>query len=667
MATRLKTIKVPVNFGAVADPGNNTLQTLGTPTIYIPENSVTNPVTFVSVMLFVAMQDTVTVSGGSISIFTSTVQLNGAASATTVTISSATLGNTGENWGGVFGPLDYTAHFTTNYGTVTSKSVTVTQTTNVSTGTTPGTRGVYAWFEVTYTYSDTEANRIETICIPYESSTTTLTTTANTTFCTIPQLTGTGGWLNGYGSPVVRHRWIEVKGNCNNTNTTTDHRLTCRFDTGANVVLPTRESVLASDTVQLYQIDASALDTATTHTFQIWNSLASRWANLIVNEYVTFEYAVSGTTEILNYLEIPIEFNSPTPGRTSTNSHRLSRETIIPEPTTITMRNCAVELSYNCNASATMQMKVGSQASYRGYAMTSNVCAGAFMFQHRIDSGSASGSALTLAKGSNNIVIDLYRSEGAPTNTTGLIKLLYSSGVPSGGVDDHTHMVSKLMRQQSFTTTRDDILTSQSFSIPETNYWIRSANLQYTLWTPASIMSMLSQARYVSGEGPGDGWGTLFQDVYLAYPDLAYTSWNTSLRELLNVYPNDPADLMNIEIARSFRTSLTTASSFGIKWLVGYHSITSTVSGTISGSAGGTVAIALFRKESNGTYVLADSTSRSGNGSYSFVVYDDSTQYFVDAYESSTYKGVSRLDTPNTNFDISLSGGGAVTTGYGGG
>jgi len=105
MATRKKTITVPVNFGNVADLVNNTLTTIGTPTIYIPENSVGNPVTFTSVCFFTAAQDTSTATGATITTYTNTLTLAGAA-ASSVTISAGTLPNSGENWGGLFGPVN---------------------------------------------------------------------------------------------------------------------------------------------------------------------------------------------------------------------------------------------------------------------------------------------------------------------------------------------------------------------------------------------------------------------------------------------------------------------------------------------------------------------------------------------------------------------------------
>jgi hypothetical protein len=56
---RQKTIRVPVNFGNVSSFPNNTLTSIGEPTIYIPENG-DGAVTFKSVMLFYAWQDTAT-------------------------------------------------------------------------------------------------------------------------------------------------------------------------------------------------------------------------------------------------------------------------------------------------------------------------------------------------------------------------------------------------------------------------------------------------------------------------------------------------------------------------------------------------------------------------------------------------------------------------------
>lgn len=660
MATRKKSIKVPVNFGNVADLANNTTTTIGTPTIYIPENSVGNPVTFATVSLFVAAQDTSTATGATVTTFTTTLTLSGA-TASAVSISAATLANTGENWGGLFGPIDYTAYFNTNYGTVTNKALTVQVLSNITTGTGVTTRGVYAYLEITYTYDDTAATRIQTVCIPYESGTGTLTTTANTTFATMPQLTGAGGWLNGYAGLTIRNRWIEIKGNCNNNGTNTDHNLSANFDSGTAVTLPTRESALASDTYQIFQVDASALTTTATHAFQLWNSLATRWANIIVNEWITFEFTVSGTTEVLNYLELPVEFNSPMPGTTSAVARRVVRSVNVQEPATLTMRKCSVELNYTTAASATLQISAGSQASYRAYAQSSSVVCGQFSTQHGLDSTSALGAAFTLARGNNDIVINAYRSAGSVYTCTGVIKLLYSSGVSSQGIDAHNHTMWGFTRQMSFATATD-VSVSDSFAIPETSYFLNTATLVVDTWYQTSgagdtfPLFVTAGAQLLAGEGAGAGWREVYADAITGDTELAYMRFYAPMRKELNLYPTDPdPEHFDLETARNYRTTFSTGNRFGYGYVVAYHSIASTVSGTISGSSGGTVTLEIYNSETNELYA---SSSRTGNGSYSFTVYDDVASYIVVAYESASLKGVSKAGTPASNFDISLDGGG---------
>ena len=66
-----------------------------------------------------------------------------------------------------------------------------------------------------------------------------------------------------------------------------------------------------------------------------------------------------------------------------------------------------------------------------------------------------------------------------------------------------------------------------------------------------------------------------------------------------------------------------------------YHSITFSVAGSVTGSSGGTVDLALHNSEGQ----KVQTTSRSGNGAYSFTWYDDTANVFVEAYESSSKLG----------------------------
>jgi hypothetical protein len=666
MATRKHSIRVPVNFGAVADLVSAANTTIGTPTIFIPENN-SAAVTFTSVLLYTGMQDISVTGVATVTLYTVSVTLAPAA-ASSVAVASTNLTTTNENWGGIVGPIDYTAYFNTNYGAIgtVSKAATVAVQSTVSDG--GATRGVYGYFEITYTFDDAQATRIQTICIPYESQLSTLTTTANTTFCTIPQLTGVGGILAGYAGVTVRNRWMEVRGN-SNAASNADITLSFRFDTGGTIAFPTRECGSNAATWQFYQADASALTTTATHTFQLWSNVASRFANVIVNEWVTFEYTVSGTTSVLNYVELAAEFTSPLPGTTNAVDLVIQRDLLINEPTAITFVKGALEVCYTSAVSCSIAVSAGAQAAAgRTYAMAAGTLAtGMYSFQHGLDSSSALGSALTLARGENAILISMWRTIAAsPYNVSGTIRILYSSAVDSGGVDTHNRVCWELAKSMNFTPQTEETLTNESFQIPETSYWLNAAGFKYYMWNTANVNYLTAQARLLAGETPGDGWRDLYNDFQSTGPELGYIEWSVRGRDEFKNYPQDQdTSQMNIESARSIRNTATTGIRYGARWTVSYTAITFTVAGTISGSAGGVITIDLFQITTGNDAVFFDQTTRTGNGTYTFDVYDNTLNYYVVAYESASFKGVSKEAVPAIDFDINLAGGSsAVTTGY---
>lgn len=657
MAIRINSVKFPVNYNTGSQLTNNTTSSLGSVIVYAPENGASTPITCSSALLYLSFQDASTATGvTSIGRFTASVQLSG--SNTGSAVASASLIGTAENIGGILGPFDFTSYFVSNYGTGTAKSASVTMFQSSSGGTGLNLTASYAYMEFTYLYDDSTARRIKTVCVPYESGLSTLTTTANTQFATMSVLTGSDGLFNGYNTPIVRYRWLEVKGNCNNNNTATIHALSYRFDANTAVALTNRHSALATDTYQMYQIDASNLDASTTHSFQLWNSLASRWANIVVDEWITYEYDVSGTTTALNYMEIPVEFNSPIAGTTVNQAHLVRKSFLINEPGTIVTKNCAVELFYNTAATATVNLKVGSQAAYRAYAMSANVVGGMFSLQHRLDTGSVSGVGNVLVRGENSVDISMFRSVGAMSNVTGIIKLLYTSGVASGGIDTHNKTIYSRLKPFSLTLTGDDVV-SGSLNIPETNYWYNSMGIQYFFWmtgTAGQFIPLMVQSKILAGESNGGGWREIFNDCYSSDGELGFSTWYVGAKDEFDIYPRDvDTDKLNISSSRGYRTVATTTMGFGTRFVASYNSITTMVSGTITNSSGGTVTLDLYKNNLSGLPSRFDTTTRVGNGAYSFTVYDDTVSYYVVAYESTTSKGVSKEAVPNTDFDISLS------------
>jgi hypothetical protein len=653
-------VGVGVREGVVADLTSNVQTALGSPIVYVPENSPTWPVNFSSVMLFLAAQDTSTVTGGSISLATGFVGLTGAGTTASVAMATATLANSGENWGGVFGPMDFTSHFNSFFGTVTNKAVNVQATFNISTGTGTTIRGVYGWLELTYNYDDTATGtRINTICYPLESSATTLGLTATPNTYSLANLTGSGGFLENHSNPVVRYRWLELRGNTNNNNTATNHNIGVRPGaTGASVSLPVRVSALASDTWQMYQVDGSQMPGGATQTLSVWSTLASRWSNLVVNEWITYEYDLSGTTRLLNYVEIPMDLESPIPGTTAGVGVRYHKDLLISEPGTITRRAVAVELGYNTNASATIAVKGGSQSTYKSYAQSSNLACGMFGLQHRLDgAGSSSGNGIVLQRGNNVLTVDAYRTTGIVSNVSGVVKVLYSSDVSTQGADCHIKTCSGFVRNMTFTLTTDATLRD-SFFIPEATYWLESGGYMYNLWMTgvgASYTLLKSQAYLLSSEGVGAGVIDLFADAALSDGELTYSSWSVRARPYLKKYPRDPdGSLLDITQDRPIRTFSSTNTAFGFKWNLAYRVINFEITGTISGSSGGSITLNCYKLDSLGEGTIVDSKVVTGNGDYSFTVYDDTIDYYVTAYESATSKGVSKEAVPGTGFDISM-------------
>lgn len=655
MAIRKKSIKVAVNFGAPADQADNALTTMGTQTIYIPENSVGNPVTFTSAHLIFSFRNAVT--GPNILIVAATATLAGASSSTYSQTGQITA--TAEDISYVIGPIDYTTYFNTNYGTVTSKDLTIqTQidTNNIT------LRGVYGYMEITYEYDDSATTRIQTICIPHESPTSFLSTTANTVATNMDQLTGTGGLFQNYGNVVLRQRWLEVKGNTNTNSTTTDITLSYRFDTGTTNTLPIFEQGGAFDYWTQTQIDASALATNTTHTFQLWSNTASRFQNVIIHEWITIEYTITGTTEFINYVELPLEIATPVAGTTSAVQHTFQRMLNIQEPNTITFLYGGVEFFYNTNGTAAISMKVGSQSVYRSYGNTGAATGGCFGFQHGFDADATNGSGLTLNRGDNEIIVQAYRTTGTITNTTGIIRIVYKSGVGTNDVGAHNNVKYDVARQWNQVTAATDDSVTDSFVIPEINYFITAAGFNFYGVTNAAVLAINFMARLLTGEGNGDGWRELYADYALTDAEIQTFLWIVRLRDDFKRYPNDTDDSrMDIETSRSFRIAFSTATRYGYVWTVTYHTISYSVTGNTQNSNGGSITVDLFQVYSNDEIRWYDRTTVTGNTSFSFTVYDDTKEYYVVAYENDNFKGSSIRGIPGDTFNVSLSGGGGGT------
>lgn len=635
MATRHKTIRyaVPTTTTVITDA---TVTNLSQITVNIPEASPS----FVSVTAEVAFQDVITATGGTITEHRVALRLGAAGYTTFTELDDIT--NTAENMAGVIAPVDFTAHFNTNW-TGSSMTLDTQVYFDQTTGTTLGMINVNAVIVITYSYDDnpaTNATQIKTAYIPLESLAGALSTVANSNIGTnqIPILTGASGLLS-EDSVVIRDYFFLIEGNVNNNATTTDFAISCNIDSGTAFTFGTTEAALGSDYFTRLIYKPSIPDTTAVHNFQMWSTVANKMNHVTVTLVVTYEFAPAASTTILNSILLPIEIASPLGVTTSAEASRFKRDIFVEEPGTITLKQSAFRINFNTTASISgLNFRAGSQA-FRAYTHLGNVVAGMYSLQQRIDSGSAQGAGMTLGRGRNSISIDGYATDTVDqaTNINGVIILNYHSAkAASGLVGQHSHTVEALLDTWNAALLDRVRTNNYAFAIPETNYFVVGAGFQTYIWVSTAANAVTFDVECLSGEGKGAGYYDIYADAVQTDAERGCSIVYMRGRDVFIRYPGDlDSDRLNPETARDYRLFNASTSGNGMYMMMTYHSHTFTVSGNVTGSNGGTVTLDLVRA-ATGEKVLT--TSRVGNGAYSFTWYDNTEDVYVDAYETDVFK-----------------------------
>lgn len=622
MATRAKTIQFATDtYTSVMTDA--TVTNLAQFTVYIPETVTA----FRSVTVDVNFMDVITATGGTIDTHTVGLQL-GAAGYSTIT-ETDNITHSGENISGVVGPFDFTSYFTTNW-TGTSMTCDIQTMFDQNTGTTLGMNNVNAVITITYEYDDdptTNATQIKTVWIPMESLVGTLPTVANTNHSVIPAL---DSFLPEAGVTIRNYSFL-IEGNVAINNNATDWTPTVNIDSGTSYAFGTIKGALITDRYTRLTWNPTVPSTASTHNFQMWSSITNRFNHVTVTMLITYEFTPASSTTILNSLILPVEFASPIGVTTSAEASRFTRDIFVEEPATISLMQSAYRINFNVAAAISgLNTRAGSQA-YRTYTHTANVVAGMYSLQQRIDSGGAQGAGMTLARGRNTLVIDMYSTDTADqvTNVNGCIILNYhSSKASSGLVGQHAHTVMyKLLDWNAALSDRNRV-SAFSINIPEANYWIVGAGFIFYQWVATASMAVTFDVECLSGEGKGGGYYDIYADAYQSDAERACSVVFMRGRDVFLRFPDDPdPDRLDIETARDYRLFTTTTTSNGMLALLTYHSFTYTVSDSITGFSG-TTNIDLHRTindEKVGT------TSRVGDGSFSFTWYDNTEELYVQA------------------------------------
>lgn len=618
MATRLKTVQY--NFPTLASAVNNTTTNFSQITIYLPE---TGTKTFRKVIAKVTADDIITVTGGTVTNRNVGLRL-GAAAYTAVNNANA-LTNSGENLS-VYYSADFTSHFTANW-TGTSMTCDVQVLMNQTTGTTLGMVNVSVCLEITYEYDDTSTTQLKTVWIPLNAPTGALATAKpGSPHDTIPA-------LDTYlpeASKTYRNMSIVVQGNEARNAAVTSHTLSMQIDTLTAVTSGNYEGTLATDRWfrYIWNITGLGMTTNATHGFFIWASV-TRVNHPQIWMVVTYEFNATTTTSVMQSLMLPMESMAPMGGTTASDYQRASRELFIEEPGTITLQRLAMYFFWDQSGNiAGLNARVGT-GSFVAYTDAASVLAGGNGCMIRNDTG------VTIARGRNTLQADIYRTDTADlgANVSGFWIINYTSGKHASGVGAHNKTVLwNLSTTGTLAASELNTIAATAPVIPETNYYVTAVGTRYeylsnSTGSPAGVSVLVER---LAAEG-GIQWESAYTDIGETDPEVGLRTCYSQAKSIFKRWPGDPGEWrVDLETARRWRTVLANnCTSFdNLDLMLTYHTITFTAADVISGGFNGTVYLDLCRTLTNETVA---STTRTGDGAFSFTWYDDTEQLYVSA------------------------------------
>lgn len=621
MTTRQKTIEFCTQTDATSlTAATNRDKTV---TVYIPETVVA----FRSVRLMATFVVNAT-TASTPTAMTIGLQI-GAGTMDTASLGDA-VANSGERYGYRL-DRDMTSRFASDWS---GTSQTVTCRINIGTSVTAN-HGFK--ISITYDYDDTATTHIKTVRIPIESTRASLTTSAQT----LGGATAIPALKNGYfpeSSVTIRNAVVELFGS--ELSSAAVATLTMDYGGSSSTAcwLATNTTINSDCFVHaMYDITAQALTSATALNATS-TTTTGRFNNIGGWILVTYEFDASSSTTIYNSLLLgAFDTAGWMGGTTSADTGAWGRDIMIEEPGTITLKESAIMLTMIDSAGFTCNVTVGSQTNTAFTVSAGGVQCCNYSLVHRIDAGGAKGTAgITLARGRNSYLAKVYSGTAqAGWNLSGVLILNYTSSKSASGVGAHAQSrLLHIMDTVGTTSTVNTSSSTKSAAIPETNYWLVGACVEMhatSLNTASGAQAV--QAERGSGEGEGSGWEPLYVGSYRSDNEAMTQIVFGAARSAWKRYPNDTdSSRMDIETARSFRVDTNPASGVGLGLWYTYHAITFTVGDSITDSDTGTVDIELHRASDG---ALLDTTSRSGDGAYSFTWYDNTEDVYVVAKDAS--------------------------------
>lgn len=523
---------------------------------------------------------------------------------------------------------DFTSTFTSDFGTGTSQTVKVMFSTLCNQAATRYSLGANASGEIIITYeAEEQQTRIKTVCIPIESKVTNTSTSLEeigtnqwpdlSTFCPESSKTFRDVFL------TFRHGYTSVA----------SAYLSYAIDSESATDTGTLTAASYGTVPVQYTWVRNDISTSAAHAIKVKHTGTNAYGKNVGGLlYITYEYDHTNSTSILNSITMSAAQNRNTSYDT-TGKLEARHRFMVNEPATVTLQQSAVIWSL-FQAAAQYQLAAGSQA-YRTY-LGEGSYASAVLVQ-RIDSNGAQGAGHSLSRGANTFVSSIYQSSSnyLTLNASCLLVLNYTSGKDSGGAQKHNKTV-----WWPLTTVTDETTvysTFSSVSLPLGSfYYINSSS---AMFNQKAYSGGFLRGLRGAGEGNAiDGPMTLFagQDDASSY-HYDWMVW-VDINHFFKHWPVDPAwGLLDITVSRSYQLRCSTGRYF-VSVLVTFHSITETVSGTVSGYTGdgSGLTVDIFRVD--GDEYVGSATTTTG-GAYTFTWYSDNDPLYAVCRQSDTLCG----------------------------
>lgn len=515
-----------------------------------------------------------------------------------------------------------------------------------------------AWAEmyITYESDDASTTKANTITIAIPSIVGTLATT-QTTLGNLPAISGAGGILEESGV-TIRDLYITYHANWDEAGTT-DWQFFGQINSETEVQLADNDAAQQSDWYMPIPWRKMDLNFSTSNQIKarVTSNSGATASHVGALVTITYTYDYTNSTRRTHTEEIPYTiWNGSGAGTPSTDRAVTKIDWWVPG-TNPTFKNFgAWSIWSQTSDPGNVRVTVGNNTE-RVYTAPHADTAGSIT-----SISEATSAHFSFGRGYNTIDIAAY-VDTTPTNTgsmTGVAYVTWSYDRVSGM--DHYKGYSVLIGQSDYSSVSSLSNTTEQMYIPNisaSNYFITNCGCDVNCTNSSSSSTVYVSAVLPSSQGR------------IEVPSkLLTTDANTGSRSFINEisssyikkYYNQPTlSGFRLDPTIPFKLVVNNSVASRISGTLKYnwHTFSYTVSGTISGSSGGTVTL---RLQDFTTGELLQQTTRSGNGPYSFTHYDNTRDVIVVATESDTLKGTSKQDIAGSGFDINLAGTGSTGT-----